>query len=96
MSNNYSYSTFDSNYDTFRETDPIFPQNTRTRKLNTEPLIKLCETSANGIKSLIKYVSNKIYQRHNYEEVLKGVAAKNLTHRAESGIAEAKAPQIQS
>ena len=35
-------------------------------------------------------------ERHNYEEVLKGVAAKNLTHRAESGIAEAKAPQIQS
>jgi len=69
MSNNYNYSTFDSNYDTFRETDPIFPKNTKTRKLNTEPIVKLCQTSANGLKSLIKYVSNKIYQKHDYKEV---------------------------
>jgi len=64
MRTEYTYSTFDDT-----ETDNLFPQNTKTRKLNIGPLVNLCETSANGLMSVIKYVKNKIYQRNEYTEI---------------------------
>jgi len=68
MSERYNnYNLNDADY--YTDQDNLYPRNTKTKKLNIEPLVKLCENSASGLTSLMKYIKSKIYKNYQYEEV---------------------------